>query len=332
MTPSLTKSKVEGLLEKFQQLRIWVIGDVMLDRFLWGKVERISPEAPVPVVNVTSEEMMPGGAANVASNLAGLGTKVTIIGIVGKDAEGKSLVKLLNKRKIATDGIISAAGRPTTIKTRVVAHGQHVVRFDREEAHPIPTRIRDRILDFFNENKHSFDALIVSDYGKGLISEELFASLADFCISKNCLLSVDPHIHHFWFYRRASLITPNQHQFETALNCKCRNQKELELKGQDVLKKLELKYLVVTQGERGMTVFERNSRAHMLPTFAKQVYDVTGAGDTVIATLTTALAAKSGISEAATLANIAAGAVVEEVGTTAINREKLLSHLKESGL
>lgn len=331
MIPSLAKSRVEELLEKFQQLRVWVIGDVMLDRFLWGKVERISPEAPVPVVNVTSEKMMPGGAANVASNLAGLGAKATIIGVVGKDPEGKSLLKMLRERNIATDGIISISGRPTTVKTRVVAHGQHVVRFDRENTDPIPIRIKERILDFFGKNKHNFDALIVSDYGKGLISKELFEALVDICNSKGCLISVDPYVHHFWFYKRASLITPNQHQFETALNYKFKSQRELELKGQDVFKRLRLKYLVITQGERGMTVFERNLRAHILPTFAKQVYDVTGAGDTVIATLTMALAAKSSISEAAMLANIAAGAVVEEVGTTAINKEKLLNHLKESG-
>jgi len=329
MTPNLTKARVEELLEKFQKLSIWVIGDVMLDHFLWGKVERISPEAPVPVVGVQREEIMPGGSANVGTNLSGLGAKVTLIGVTGKDPEGRNLLKLLGSRKISTDGIIPTSSRPTTIKTRVVAHGQHVVRFDKEETDNISHRVKNRILNFFHQNKHNFDALIVSDYGKGLISEDLFAAIADLCNSEGRLLTVDPYIHHFWFYKRASLVTPNQNQFEAALNCKCNNQKELETSGQKVLKDLELKHLVVTQGERGMTVFEHDSRPQMLPTFARQVYDVTGAGDTVIATLTLALAAGSDIIEAATLANIAAGVVVEEVGTTSINKGKLLNRLKD---
>jgi len=325
------ESRIMELLDRFGSLRIWVIGDLMLDHFVWGDVERISPEAPVPVVRVESERMMPGGAANVATNLSGLGVKVTLVGVVGRDAAGRNLLRILEKRRISTSGIISTRSRETTVKTRVVAHGQHVVRFDRERASPLSKRLKNQILDFFHSNRQGFDALVVSDYGKGLIDGDLFAEIVDFCKAHDRFLAVDPYLHHFFFYRRASLVTPNQHQFEAAINRKCGSQRELEKEGRKILKELELKYFVVTQGERGMTVFQRGDRPHRLPTFARQVYDVTGAGDTVIAMLALALAAGTDISEAAMLANLAAGIVVEEVGTTAITRDKIVNRLKDKG-
>jgi len=315
------------LIDKFSTARIMVIGDLMLDRYWWGKTERISPEAPVPVVLMEKSSETLGGAANVAVNIAGLGAEVYLIGICGRDEEGRALKSLLHDFGISSDYLIDD-GRPTTVKTRIVARNQHVVRVDREEASSIDAAQENKIFNIAKALIENIDAIILSDYAKGLLTWNLTERLITLAKENNKKLTADPKGKNFQKYKNASAITPNQREAMEA--SKFENIDEI---GWGLLDELSTECILITQGEKGMTLFSRNGKS-CFPALARSVCDVTGAGDTVIATFTTAIACGSSYEDAAHIANIAAGIVVEEIGTSAISTEKLkkqLTHLDTIG-
>jgi rfaE bifunctional protein kinase chain/domain len=321
--------KAEKIFQKFNKCHIIVVGDIMLDRYLWGTVSRISPEAPVPVVDINKEEHLLGGASNVAKNIASLGGKVSLVGVVGKDTFGVSLKALLSSNKFDTGGIVVDKDRPTTVKTRIVAHNQQIVRADREKTTPISDKITQKILDYFNARIAKISGVIISDYGKGVISHDLLTSLIETCNNKGIFISVDPKEAHFFNYRRVSTITPNHHEAGFVAGKKITDDKSLLEVGWRLLEQLEARSILITLGEKGMALFENDPKSPggraltKIPSMARKVFDVTGAGDTVIATMTLAAAAGASLKEAAFIANVAAGEVVGEVGTAQVSKERL---------
>ena len=312
------KKIIRGLKDR----NILVIGDIILDHYIWGKVSRISPEAPVPVVEVTREEFLLGGAANVAHNIVSLGGRASVIGINGQDIAGEALMNILRQRGVNVDGIFTE-NRPTTVKTRVVAHNQQVVRFDREDRKYVDGKILKGILAYINSVLFRYDAVIVSDYQKGMISSELISDIVKKTKSRDMFIAVDPKVGHFDFYKGVSLITPNLMEASSGSNTEIRDDNTLLKAGRSLIKKLSCKAVLITRGEQGMSLFEKNKVTH-IPTVARKVYDVTGAGDTVISAFTLACASGANMEEAAVIANHAAGIVVGEVGTAVATPEQLL--------
>ena len=310
-------------IDDFSKARVLVIGDVMVDEFVWGKVERISPEAPVPVLEVERESLLLGGAANVVNNIRALGGKVCVSGVVGMDAMGRHLVEELERIGVNPDGIIKKKGRPTTIKTRVIAHHQQVVRMDREVKAPILPETTDKILEYTRSISDRIEAIVVADYAKGVISESLVSGLVAISREKNLILSVDPKVSNFPLYRKVTVVTPNHHEAGSAMGQKILNDEMLLSVGSAILKKLECENVLITQGENGMTLFENGGGVVHIPTEAREVFDVTGAGDTVISALTLARASGASMRDAALLSNYAAGIVVAEVGTAVVTSAQL---------
>jgi D-beta-D-heptose 7-phosphate kinase/D-beta-D-heptose 1-phosphate adenosyltransferase len=318
--------KLAAVLKKIKGSRVLVIGDLVLDRYIWGKVSRISPEAPVPVVEVTADDFMLGGAANVAHNIIALGGGVTVAGVVGKDRAGEVLKQLLE------DGNIECAlfedSRPTTIKTRVIAHNQQVVRFDKEDKSRITGRVMDDIIGFLKHAVNEHDAVIVSDYRKGMVSRELIQGILRVAKPRKKLLAVDPKVGHFHFYKGVSLITPNLMEASQGSGVEIKDEGSLIKAGKTLMSRLSCGAVLITRGEEGMSLFEKDRITH-IPTVARHVYDVTGAGDTVIATFSLAYASGATMQEAALIANHAAGIVVGEVGTAVVTQEKLRESFSE---
>ncbi len=319
---------LKGVVEKFRQAKILVIGDVMLDEFIWGKVSRISPESPVPVVDVHSESVMLGGAANVAANLQNLGAKAYLAGVIGKDRAGETVKKELRKRKVSEEGLILDGKRKTTLKSRLIAHSQQVARMDRENREEIKGTSFNQLTGYVKSLIPKIDAVIISDYGKGVVSRKLLQELLPLLRAARKYITVDPKLGNFFNYRQVTLITPNQQEVERALGVEIRNELNLFSAGKEILKRLNCESLLVTRGEGGMTLFEPNRKPVNIPTVAREVYDVTGAGDTVISTLTLALVVGISKKEAAHLANLAAGIVVGEVGTVTLNPKELLEAIE----
>jgi D-beta-D-heptose 7-phosphate kinase/D-beta-D-heptose 1-phosphate adenosyltransferase len=308
---------------RFPKARVLVLGDVMLDQFVWGSVRRISPEAPVPVVEVQSETYMLGGAANVLHNLIALGGRASLCGLVGDDQAGRQVAELLDDLDVSSEGMLISRDRPTTVKTRVVAHGQQVVRVDRESRGPMDRRDLARLKSHLERQARDVDAVIVSDYAKGVISGRLLEPLMALARAGKMIVTVDPKVANTQFYAGATVITPNHLEAAEAARVSSEGADYVQRAGRLLLKKLEVQSVLVTQGERGMTLFSQDGETH-IPTTAKQVYDVTGAGDTVISTLTLGLVAGLDTVEAAVLANFAAGVVVGEVGTSAVTSGRLI--------
>jgi len=319
--------KLEGIFKKIKESRILVIGDLVLDRYIWGKVSRISPEAPVPVVEVTADNFMLGGAANVANNIVALGGDVTVAGVVGKDRAGEVLKQLLEDKEI--ECALFEDSRPTTIKTRVIAHNQQVVRFDKEDKSRITGRVMEDIIGFLKHAVHEHDAVIVSDYKKGMVSRELIRGILRVAKPRKKLLAVDPKVGHFHFYKGVSLITPNLMEASQGSGVEIKDEVSLIKAGKTLMSRLSCGAVLITRGEEGMSLFEKDRVTH-IPTVARHVYDVTGAGDTVIATFTLAYASGASMQEAALIANHAAGIVVGEVGTAVVTLEKISESLKET--
>ncbi|MBZ0154992.1 MAG: D-glycero-beta-D-manno-heptose-7-phosphate kinase [Alphaproteobacteria bacterium] len=320
-------SKVIG---SFRNKKILIIGDLILDHYIFGKVQRISPEAPVPVVEVVNESFLLGGATNVASNIIALGGKASIAGIVGRDSLGKVLRELLEERAIAVDGIIEDH-RPTTVKTRVIAHNQQVVRFDREDRKRLEGRNLAALLEYVKRAMQEHDAVIVSDYKKGIVSAALIKTLVKYAKPNNTFIAVDPKVGHFHFYKQVSLITPNLLEASQGSGVEIKDGKSLLKAGRTLMNRLSCKSVLITRGEEGMSLFERTApreiSATHIPTVAKKVFDVTGAGDTVIATFALARTAGATLEDAAIISNHAAGIVVGEVGTAVATPEALLRSL-----
>lgn len=295
----------------------------MLDRYFWGSVARISPEAPVPVVEVDSESARLGGAANVANNIASLGGTPFMVGVVGQDEPGRALMSIAAENGFPSDGILVDSSRPTTVKTRVIAHHQHVVRVDKEVKHDIGEVMQARILDVLRRNASSLDAIIIEDYNKGVIVKSLIQELVEFAKRNRIIITVDPKFNNFFEYKRVTVFKPNRKETEEALGVRLHDQGSVEKAGRALVERLEADNVLMTLGEKGMALFERGSSATYVPTAARKVADVSGAGDTVISTLTMALAAGATVREASTLANFAGGVVCGEVGIVPIDVDVL---------
>ena len=300
-----------------------VIGDLMVDEYIWGNVSRISPEAPVPVVSVTSESLRLGGAGNVVNNIHTLGGKVLLTGVVGNDEMGRKVIHDLRKMGLETKGIIVEPERVTTVKTRIIAQHQQVVRYDREITRPIQPENIQQMLSLLEGGIHELDAVLVSDYGKGVICEPLMERVRFLTQRAGKILAVDPKVKNFPFFREVSIITPNHYEAAEAAGRWILSEEDLLAVGRTLLLRLHAKSVLITRGEKGMTLFQDNGEVTHIPTMAKEVYDVTGAGDTVISVLTLAMASGATAKEAAILSNIAAGIVVGEVGTATIKTLEL---------
>ncbi len=323
------KEELLNTIETFKTKSILVIGDIMVDEYIWGDVNRISPEAPVPVVVAKQETKIPGGATNVVNNLIGLNSNVLICGVVGKDENARFIKKYLSRKKVNVEGIITEEGRYTSLKTRIIAHNQQVVRVDRETVKPISEPSIKKIISFVKKRIKEIDAIIISDYGKGVIIPPVIEPIIKLANKYNKIISVDPKIEHFFYYKNVSLITPNHFEASKAMNVKLETQEEVYETGKRIMKRLNLKSLFITQSSEGMSIFEKGKKPKHIPTSARKVYDVTGAGDTVISTATAALASGLSVEKSAILSNYAAGIVVGEIGTTIITRKKLINALKE---
>ncbi len=319
----------QKIIESFGKRNILVIGDLILDHYIWGTVSRISPEAPVPVVEVTRESFMLGGAANVAHNIVSMGGRAAVIGMSGRDMAGKTLIDMLSEKGVDCNGVF-LENRPTTVKTRVIAHNQQVVRFDREDSKYVGGKILKGVVDYIKSVSVQYDAIILSDYKKGMVSGEMIKSILRNSKSGKPRVSpggrfvaVDPKIGHFDLYRGVSLITPNVTEASNGSGVQIHDEKTLLLAGRTLLRKLGCAAVLITRGEQGMSLFERKGVTH-IPTVARKVYDVTGAGDTVISAFTLAHVSGADMEEAAVLANHAAGVVVGEVGTAVASPEQIV--------
>jgi rfaE bifunctional protein kinase chain/domain len=334
----MTKRMISGrrakeIIENFSNARVLVVGDIMVDHFIWGKVSRISPEAPVPVVEVKRESYLLGGSANVLHNIIAMGGKVFASGVIGADARGAWLVRELKKMKVETDGIVEETGRPTTVKTRIVAHSQQMVRYDRESRQPIRTESIRKIITYIKKIKNNLGAVIISDYSKGVISETLLNGIRAVTAGNHITTCVDPKRSDFSLYRGFDVITPNHHEAQRALGIEDINGdlvgREIKIRKAvgDLLDRFGLKALLITRGEEGMSLYERGGAVTHIPVVAREVFDVTGAGDTTIGVFSLSLAAGASFREAAFLANQAAGIAVGKVGTATVSREELMRTL-----
>ncbi|MCD6320054.1 MAG: D-glycero-beta-D-manno-heptose-7-phosphate kinase [Candidatus Desulfofervidaceae bacterium] len=324
------KASLAEAIKHLPKARILVLGDVMLDVFVWGRVNRISPEAPVPVVDVMDESQRLGGAANVVNNLVSLEAQVILAGVVGNDEIGKLLIKEVKKLGVDPAGLIIDEDRPTTVKTRIIAHSQQVVRVDKEKRQPLKENTIKQLLNFIEAHLNELDAILISDYAKGVICPSLIADLKVILKNKNILVTVDPKVKNIHLYKEMTLVTPNHYEAIQASGFNGITDVSEELiitAGKKLLAMLNSQAVLITRGEAGMSLFEKNGAITHIPAVAKKVYDVTGAGDTVIATLTAAWASGAKLKEAAILANLAAGIVVGEVGTATVSRNQLLQAL-----
>lgn len=324
----MNRSRVAGLLKRFRETRILVIGDLMLDEFVWGSVDRISPEAPVPVVWVERESVMPGGAANVAGNIRALGGEVELLGVVGEDEVGHRLLQEVEQQGISTEWIVTDPKRPTTSKSRVIAHHQQVVRIDREGLERVGGPALESVLRAAQALIPRADGIVIEDYGKGLIQPTLLKAVIRLARRQGKIVTVDPKEEHIASYRGVTALTPNKREASLAAGIPIRDETTLRQAAEKILRKLKPEVLLVTLGEEGMYLFSRDGRKPArIPTVAREVFDVSGAGDTVIAVFTLARAGGASFLEAAALANAAAGVVVGKVGTATCSPEELLGQL-----
>jgi D-beta-D-heptose 7-phosphate kinase/D-beta-D-heptose 1-phosphate adenosyltransferase len=313
------------MFSRLPRQSIMVIGDIMLDRYLYGEVERISPEAPVPVVLNQKESLNPGGAANVATNLTGLGVQTLLVGTLGSDEAGRQTMGLLaRQKKLDCDGVFVTRDRPTTEKMRVVGNHQQICRVDTEDRRPAAEKVMSDIKKFVKRHIDDVSAVILSDYGKGVISKELIEFVLHLKKDRDLVVSVDPKTGHFFYYRHVDLITPNHKEAGEAVGVKITDNDSLKEAATRIVEKLACKNLLITLGPDGMILFNgQYPKGYHIPTEARQVYDVSGAGDTVISVMTAAMTTGAAAEKAARIANLAAGVVVSEFGTTAITLEKL---------
>lgn len=318
-----SESRLQEILERGRGKRLMVVGDLMVDRYLWGTVSRLSPEAPVPIINIEDEEIRFGGAANVANNVIGLGATPIVVGVVGKDHWGQIFKSMLRDRNLWADGLVEDGSRPTTLKTRIIGNNQHIARVDREIVAPIHGEIQKKILQFVTDQIDSVDAIILQDYNKGILVPPLIHQIVDLAGKYGVPITVDPKFDNFLEYRNVTLFKPNKRETEEALAIRLHNEAGIREAGVRLIDQLNARAVLITLGERGMALFEDNGQVAFTGTRARKVADVSGAGDTVIATVTFALAAGANMREAVTLANYAAGVVCEEVGVVPINRDVL---------
>ena len=347
-----TMSLLTEVIERFPSIRIVVIGDVILDHYIWGDVSRISPEAPVPVVEVKKENYRLGGAANTVANIRSLGGQVDVVSVIGRDENGSKLRNMLQEIGTNVDGLLYDSGRPTSIKTRVIARHQQVVRIDREVKDAVDGYLREEIIRISEATIPKVDAVILSDYDKGVLSKDVLEAVLTHAKEQGKPVVVDPKMQNFWYYKGATLVTPNVKEASAAFGKDITDDASLLDAGKTLLERLELSALLITRGEHGMSLFEsvksvqeavsgqikvtaenqrtrqfEAERSEHIPTVAHEVFDVTGAGDTVVAVSTLALAAGASMLDAARIANCAAGIVVGKVGTASVTAEELKESL-----
>jgi rfaE bifunctional protein kinase chain/domain len=326
---NISEKRLAQLKDSFNGLKIAIVGDMMLDCYYRGEVKRISPEAPVPVLEVDNEFYRFGGAANVALNILKLGGIPYPIGVIGNDNDGRIFKSLAEDFKINISGLIIDDSRPTTAKTRVIAHNQHVVRIDKESKKYLSSEVQEKLIKFIENEIDNLDGIILQDYNKGVLTPALIEKIISLANKKDLLITVDPKFNNFFLFNNVTVIKPNRKEAEDVLGMKLRNDDDITKAGTSILEKTNAAYVVLTLSEEGIAVFERNKPVKRMPTVAQIVADVSGAGDTVISTLTMALAAKANIIEACYLANYAGGIVCEEVGIIPIELDKLFDTLRK---
>jgi len=314
-------ARLQRIVRKFKGRKVVVLGDIMLDKYLWGSVSRISPEAPVPIVEVKRDSLCLGGAGNVCRNLESLGAVPVLVGVVGKDTEGRWI------RRHVPDGrgIILDATRPTTVKTRIIAHHQQVVRVDLERKKSLSAEMEERVLDLVRGEECG--GVVLSDYGKGILTAGLVGGVLAHAEANGIMVFVDPKVENFGLFSPVTLITPNHVEAEKIVGHECRTDAQVERAGEEILSIVRSRYLILKRGEEGISVFEAGRKPVHIPTIAHEVFDVTGAGDTVIAAAALALMAGATILEAACLSNAAAGIVVGKIGTAVVTPEELIASL-----
>ena len=322
-------SPLARFVPRFSRVQVLVIGDLMLDRYIWGKVERISPEAPVPVVRVTRETLHAGGAGNVVANLRALGGSVVACGAIGKDQAGQRLRREFTMLGAGGQGIVSSTSTLTTSKTRIIAHSQQVVRLDREESDTLDSRVRAQLRRFVQRHIADFQVVVISDYGKGVVDAELLSMLTTLRAQQGFVYLIDPKRRNFAHYRGATLVKPNREEAGAAAGIEIRNEEDLRRAGTQLLQMWQTEAVLVSRSEEGMSLFKHGSTPQHFPTVAREVFDVTGAGDTVLATCALALGAGATLEEATVLANHAAGVVVGKVGTATVSPAELQVTLQE---
>lgn len=323
----MDKERLESILDRFPKSRIMVVGDIMLDEYLEGTVERISPEAPIPVVNLVNNkerDVRPGGAANVFNNLDSLGgKKIFLCGVIGDDPDGRLIKEKICAMRVEEGGLIVEENRPTTLKARIIAHNQQVIRLDREERSPISSASRANIVNFIKDRLDSLDAIIFSDYEKGVITGELLEDVLPLATQKNVIVAVDPKFSNFKYFKKATIIVPNIKEASGFVRHEINSDHDALMAARYILDSLECECVLLKLGERGMLLVDSTGRDVLIKTVAEQVYDVTGAGDTVIGALVLAKAAGATWEEAARIANFAAGVVIHYIGTSTVNASQL---------
>ncbi|KAA3616130.1 MAG: D-glycero-beta-D-manno-heptose-7-phosphate kinase [Calditrichaeota bacterium] len=315
--------RLSKYIPQFKNKKIAVLGDLMIDQYTWGTIQRISPEAPVPIVEVQNQSNSLGGAANVANNLQSLGVEVIPTGVIGDDDEGQELINMITDAGFTKDGIFIDGTRRTTIKTRIIAHNQHVVRIDRESKNNISPKTARLILEFLESEMPKLDALILEDYNKGLLTRNLIREVIALAHKNDVITTVDPKFNHFLDYKGVTLFKPNRKETEEATAQIIHNIDDCVTAAISLRNKLQCENILITLGEEGMVLVDKNDQFTQIPTQAKKVHDVSGAGDTVISTLTACLTAGASIFEAAHMANFAASIVIAEIGAVPIDPQKL---------
>lgn len=319
----MNRTAVQQIISRFPSLRILVLGDFMLDHFVMGRVDRISPEAPVPIVNVDTEQFHLGGAGNVVMNGKTLGAQMIPLGAIGNDWAAERIRELFLEEQLSASGLLTSE-RPTTLKTRILAHQQQVVRVDREQRTPISDELQNQLSNQFLEVIDSVDGIIISDYAKGTLTPSLLAKILPEARKKDKLVCLDPKTRHFSSYTPVTVITPNQAEASSLLGYPIVSEEDLMEAAQRILKLIDCTALLITRGDKGMALFT-NGEFTLVPTKAREVYDVTGAGDTVVTSICLALAAGAEMIQAVELANAAAGIVVGKIGTATVTASELLS-------
>jgi D-beta-D-heptose 7-phosphate kinase/D-beta-D-heptose 1-phosphate adenosyltransferase len=321
----MSNQRAFAIMDNFSRSRVLVVGDIMADHFIWGKVSRISPEAPVPVVEVKKDHFTLGGCANVLNNIFAMGGRVHLAGVIGSDETGRRLLSEFRSRGLDTGGIVVEAGRPPTLKTRIVAHGQQVVRFDREDCRPVQAKSIRKILSYIESLRDDLGTLVISDYNKGVVTRSLLNGIRKVIAGRPIFTCVDPKQRDFSMYQGFDIITPNHYEAGYAVGEEMQNGQDHIRVGMKLLQQYDFKALLMTRGEEGMSLFERNGRIKhtAFPAEAREVFDVTGAGDTVIGVLALSMAAGASFREAAYLANHAAGIVVSKAGTATATQDEL---------
>ena len=327
---SIDINTLKGYISLFAQKKILVIGDLMLDHYLWGQVERISPEAPVPIVDIVREEYRLGGAANVVNNILSLGAQPVVIGVVGDDNFSQTITQIFADKGASSEFVVSDKSRSTTVKSRLFASGQQIMRYDIESCADISPDIENEVIEKIDIAIESADALILEDYNKGLLTDKTIKHSIAAANKRNIPITVDPKYHRFFHYRDCTVFKPNFAELQKNLNIHITNDTELHKAANDLLARIACKYLLVTLGERGLKIFSSDGNIIHIPTFAREVFDVSGAGDTVISVITLCLSVGLDIETSAIIANHAAGAVCGKRGIHPANVEDILVSIQNS--